>query len=449
MLLRLCFLSPLDFAMRFKFTLSLNLIKLLITMAKDVITKVTLFWFRRDLRLEDNAGLYEALKARQNVLPIFIFDSDILSGLKDPQDARVHFIHETLRRLKEDLHKMNSEILVRHGKPIEVFKSLLREYQVEAVYTNHDYEPAARKRDEEIAKLCLGHKIEFVSFKDQTLFEKDEILSGSGTPYTVYTPYKKKVLQQLNEFHLKSYPVHKYKKSFLKTKENETLMPLSKIGFKKSTANFPQAKLDLKLLEDYATKRDLPAVHGTTHVGLHLRFGTLSIRRLARIGQKHSAVWLSELIWRDFFMQILWHFPHVEKNSFRPRYDEIQWRNSKSDFKKWCEGRTGYPLVDAGMRELNETGFMHNRVRMVTASFLCKHLLHHWYDGERYFAEKLLDYDLAANNGNWQWAAGSGCDAAPYFRISIRRLRPNALIPKMNISKNGFRNMELKTIPRL
>lgn len=381
------------------------------------MAKITLFWFRRDLRVTDNAGLYEALKSRQNVLPVFILDSDILSHLKNSRDPRVSFIHERLKLLKDELRRLGTDLVVRHGKPIEVFKTLLKDWDVEAIYANHDYEPAARRRDKSVEALCRSQKVGFLTFKDQTLFEKDEILSGAGTPYTVYTPYKKKVLQSLRDFHLKSYPVLRYKKSFHAVRKAEVLPSLREVGFEKSEMEFPANKVSSKLLENYAAHRDFPAIRGTSHLGLHLRFGTLSIRELARLGQKHSAVWLSELIWRDFFMQILWHFPQVEKNSFRTRYDEIQWRKSKADFKKWSEGRTGYPLVDAGMRELNETGFMHNRVRMVTASFLCKHLLIHWYEGERYFAEKLLDYDLGANNGNWQWAAGSGCDAAPYFRI--------------------------------
>lgn len=382
------------------------------------MAQVVLFWFRRDLRLEDNAGLYQALKSHSQVLPLFIFDSDILRKLDDPQDARVSFIYHTVRALKEQFCQRGSDLLIRHGKPLEIYKELATRYDIKAIYTNNDYEPSARQRDDAIARWAQKNNIPFHSFKDQCLFEKDEILSDAGKPYTVYTPYKNKVLKTLNEFYLKSYPTTKYLKSLLKVSRPEKALTLKSLGFRPTLLQFPPAKVSPRTLKHYAETRDLPAlVHGTTHVGMHLRFGTVSIRKLARLGQKHSAVWLNELIWRDFFMQILWHFPHVEKNSFRRDYDHIPWRTSAADFRCWAEGKTGYPIVDAGMRQLNATGFMPNRVRMIAASFLCKHLLIYWLEGERYFAQKLLDYDLSANNGNWQWAAGSGCDAAPYFRI--------------------------------
>nr|WP_295900499.1 deoxyribodipyrimidine photo-lyase [uncultured Bdellovibrio sp.] len=382
------------------------------------MAKVTIFWFRRDLRLHDNAGLFYALKEKADVLPLFIFDKDILDKLSNPADARVSFIYQTVFQLKESLQKKGSDLLVRYGKPQEVFQSLSRELEIDSIYTNQDYEPAARKRDEHIEKWSQKSGIEFKTFKDQTLFEKNEILTDSRKPYTVFTPYKNKVLATLNDFYLKSYPNEIYEKAFAKRPKPEKMLSLKEIGFKETEIEFPPLTLLAKTLKNYAQTRDYPAIqNGTTHLGIHLRFGTVSIRELAREAKKFSPVWLSELIWRDFFMQILWHFPEVEKRSFRPEYDNISWRKSPQDFAKWCKGVTGYPLVDAGMRELNATGYMHNRVRMVTASFLCKHLLIHWREGERYFAEKLLDYDLAANNGNWQWAAGSGCDAAPYFRI--------------------------------
>ncbi|CAE80040.1 deoxyribodipyrimidine photo-lyase [Bdellovibrio bacteriovorus] len=382
------------------------------------MSKVTLFWFRRDLRLDDNAGLYHALKERSAVLPLFIFDSEILENLDDPADARVTFIYEQIQDMKQQLNAKKSDLIVRHGKPLEVLKTLSDEMAVEAIYANHDYEPAARKRDEKVAAWAAKAGIEFLTFKDQCLFEKDEILTDARKPYTVYTPYRNKVLANLSEFYLKSYPNDLYESSYAKVKKAEPLLTLKSLGFERSNIEFPPMDLSTKMLKTYHATRDFPADEkGTSHLGLHLRFGTLSVRELAREAKKYSPVWLSELIWRDFFMQILWHFPQVENQSFRPEYDKIAWRKSKADFQKWCEGRTGYPLVDAGMRELNATGYMHNRVRMVVASFLCKHLLIHWYEGERYFAKKLLDYDLSANNGNWQWAAGSGCDAAPYFRI--------------------------------
>lgn len=376
----------------------------------------TLFWFRRDLRLFDNAGLFNALKHETNVLPVFIFDAEILKKLPE-SDLRVQFIHQTLSQVKKDLQKKKSDLIIEHGSPVEVYQKLLEKYPVKAIYTNHDYEPYARGRDEKVAKLCAKMKVEFKTFKDQTIFEKNEIVTDQENPYTVYTPYKKKWFNALSPFYLKSYPVELYETQLAKVKP--TAMPsLKSLGFKEQEFIFPETTVPATLLKNYEKKRDFPALdNGTSHLGLHLRFGTVSIRELAREGKKFSPTWLSELAWRDFFMQILWHFPHVEKQSFRPQYEQIAWRKSKSEFEAWKNGETGYPLVDAGMRELNTTGHMHNRVRMVTASFLTKHLLHHWLEGERYFAEKLLDYDLSANNGNWQWAAGTGCDAAPYFRI--------------------------------
>lgn len=380
--------------------------------------KVTIFWFRRDLRLMDNAGLFFALKENSNVLPLFIFDQNILSRLEDKSDGRVSFIHQTIASLKNELQEKQSDLMVRFGKPLDVYKKLIHEYKIQAVYTNHDYEPEARQRDAFVRELLKANGIEFKTFKDQTLFEKDEILTGQNKPYTVYTPYKKKVLTSLNDFYLKSYPNDLYESSFLKVTNPESMVALADLGFAKSNVEYPEIEISTKMLKNYAKQRDFPALDGaTSRLGLHLRFGTVSVRELAREGQKHSDVWLSELIWRDFFMQILWHYPHVVNNSFRPEYDKIAWRHSPEDFERWSQGMTGYPLVDAGMRELNATGHMHNRVRMLVASFLCKHLLIHWLEGERYFAKKLLDFDLSANNGNWQWAAGSGCDAAPYFRI--------------------------------
>ena len=376
----------------------------------------TLFWFRRDLRLFDNAGLFKALKHETNVLPVFIFDEDILKKLPE-NDLRVQFIFETIETLKKELQKKKCDLLVEIGKPLEVWKKLIEQYQVKAIYTNHDYEPYAIARDEKVEKLCAQNKIEFKTFKDQVIFEDKEVVTDQENPYTVYTPYKKKWLKALSPFYLKSYPVELYEHNYAKVKQ--TAMPsLNQLGFKEQKFIFPSTEVSAAVLKNYAKTRDIPSLeNGTSRLGMHLRFGTVSIREMAREGQKHSEVWLSELVWRDFFQQILFHFPHVEKASFRPQYDKVAWRSEKSEFTRWKNGETGYPMVDAGMRELNETGHMHNRVRMVTASFLTKHLLHYWLEGERYFAEKLLDYDLAANNGNWQWAAGTGCDAAPYFRI--------------------------------
>ncbi|WP_409480183.1 cryptochrome/photolyase family protein [Pseudobdellovibrio sp. HCB154] len=404
----------------------------------------TLFWFRRDLRLFDNAGLFNALKHEENVLPVFIFDTEILKKLP-AIDLRVQFIHETVAELKKQLQKRKSDLVVEHGSPIEVYKKLLEKYPIKAIYTNHDYEPYARTRDEKIAKLCAAKKVEFKTFKDQAIFEKSEIVTDQENPYTVFTPYKNKWLKALSPFYLKSYPVELYESNFTKIKPS-AMPSLKSLGFEAQDFTFPEPTVSASLLKNYAKTRDFPELdHGTSHLGLHLRFGTVSIRELAREAKKFSDVWLSELAWRDFFMQILWHYPHVEKQSFKPQYDKIAWRESKSELELWKTGQTGYPLVDAGMRELNATGYMHNRVRMVTASFLAKHLLHYWYEGERYFAEKLLDYDLAANNGNWQWAASTGCDAAPYFRIfnpesQIERFDPDyeyvkKWVPEYNTAK--------------
>ena len=383
--------------------------------------KITLFWFRRDLRLKDNAGLFHALKDKPNVLPVFVFDTDILNKLPR-KDARVLFIHQTIAAMKMQLQEKGSDLIVKMGKPIDVFKKMALENEIEAIYTNHDYEPYATERDGQIKKWCDTNNIQFKSFKDQCIFEKNEVVADTGKPYTVYTPYKKKWLKNLTAQDLKSYPVEEHEKSFFKVnpkdKINSKILSLKDLNFEDFDFSFPPKMTKKSILENYAENRNFPALsEGTSKLGLHLRFGTISVREVAKVAQKLSEVWLSEIIWRDFFMQILWHYPGVQEKSFRPQYEKIAWRTDEQDFKKWCKGQTGYPLVDAGMRELNETGHMHNRVRMVVASFLTKHLLMHWSLGERYFAAKLLDYDLAANNGNWQWAAGTGCDAAPYFRV--------------------------------
>ncbi len=370
------------------------------------------------MRIHDNAGLYHSLKEQGDVQPIFIFDTEILGALKDREDARVTFLHEILLQLKELYRKEGGDLWVLVGKPLDVIRKLAAKHQIKAIYTNRDYEPAAIRRDSKVEEFCQKQEIQFQTFKDQVIFETDEIKTDAGRPYTVYTPYKNKWLKSLSPFYLKSYPVEKYLKNLHQVKKASRFPTLAEIGFQKNTEiSFPDKKITPRILKEYGERRDFPAQDATTHLGLALRFGTVSVREWAKRGKEFSAVWLSELVWREFFMQILYHFPQVEKTSFRPEYEKVEWRKSKSDFEKWCRGETGYPIVDAGMRELNATGYMHNRVRMVVASFLTKHLLIHWYQGERYFAEKLLDYELASNNGNWQWAAGTGCDAAPYFRI--------------------------------
>lgn len=379
---------------------------------------MTLFWFRRDLRLEDNAGLYHALKEGRNVLPLFIFDINILKNLQK-EDLRVSAIYQIVNRLKEKLNQLGSDLIILHGDPMQIFSELLIQYQVKSVYTNHDYEPIANKRDQQVKNLCEKSNVKFHTFKDQSLFEKNEILTEAGKPYTVYTPYKNKWLSSLSGFYLQPYQNEKYKNNYYKFKIPSISISLQQIGFSEAkNLSLPNDIISIAVLKNYATNRDYPYLeNATSKLGFHLRFGTISPRKAVRIAKEYSDVWLSELIWRDFFMQILWHFPYVQKQSFRKNFDQLSWRDSEKDFQAWCNGQTGYPLVDAGMRELNATGHMHNRVRMVVASFLTKHLLIHWSKGERYFAHKLLDYDMAANNGNWQWAAGTGCDAAPYFRI--------------------------------
>ncbi len=378
---------------------------------------ITLFWFRRDLRLHDNAALYHALKSGNPVLPVFLFDTEILDKLSDKRDRRVEFIHQALHELQAQLTQMGSTLLVKHGSAATCWEELTQYYNVAEVYTNHDYEPNAIRRDKAIGEWLNARGIAFYTYKDQCIFEKSEVLSGAGTPYTVFTPYSRKWKEKLNSFYLKPYPTEAYFQHFYRASQLP-LPSLAEIGFEVVGQPFPPKTVRDELVKNYKERRDTPSIQGTSRLSVHLRFGTISIRELARHTKDLSETFLNELIWRDFYMQILWHFPHVgEGKVFRADYDRIEWRNDEAQFKKWCEGRTGYPIVDAGMRELNATGFMHNRVRMVVASFLTKHLLIDWRWGEAYFAQKLLDFDLSANNGGWQWASGSGTDAAPYFRI--------------------------------
>lgn len=381
--------------------------------------KVTLFWFRRDLRLDDNIGLYQALKGNYPVLPVFIFDVEILDSLPK-NDARVTFIHDQIQKLHVKLQSNHgSGIAQFKGSPVTVFTNLMETYDIQTVYTNHDYEPYAKKRDTEIKQFLAEKDILFKTFKDQVVFEKDEVVKNDGDPYVVYTPYMKRWKENFNpSIHLVDYDtLPLLNKNVYKTNSLPKLS-LEDLGFKVSNINIPDFDVSQGLIQNYADTRDYPALNGTSHLGPHLRFGTVSVRKMVRkaISGKNQTFW-NELIWREFFMQILWHFPKTVHQSFKPKYDRIKWRNNEEDFERWKTGQTGYPLVDAGMRELNTTGYMHNRVRMLVASFLCKHLLIDWRWGEAYFAEKLLDYEMASNVGNWQWAAGSGVDAAPYFRI--------------------------------
>lgn len=384
----------------------------------NTVQRINIMWFRRDLRLKDNAGLYHALKAGLPVLPVFIFDTEILDQLEDKTDARVSFIHGALHEMQRDLIALGSSLEVLHGKPLDCFKALTKKYAISTVFTNHDYDPSAIVRDASIANYLSDQQVAFTSYKDQVILEKDEVLKDDGKPYTVFTPYARKWKSKLTDFHLKAYPVEKYHHQFLQQLPIQ-IPSLASIGFKASSILFPAKAWKKEIVAKYKEHRDFPALEeGTSKLGVHLRFGTISIRALAIRARAVSETFLNELIWRDFYHMILWHFPQVgQGKSFKPAYEAIEWRNNETEFKAWCNGQTGYPIVDAGMRELNATGFMHNRVRMITASFLIKHLLIDWRWGEAYFAQKLLDFDLAANNGGWQWASSSGCDAAPYFRV--------------------------------
>ncbi len=379
--------------------------------------KVNIFWFRRDLRLDDNAGFQAALQDDLPVIPVFIFDSEILDKLPE-DDARVSFIYDTLQNMRKEIQdNYGSSIAMYHGTPEKIFKELLSVHKIARVYTNRDYEPYAKERDEKIQKLLQKNNIEFHHFKDQVIFEKDEVVKKDGDPYVVYTPYKNTWRDKFNNTELDFYYTKRYLDNLI---ENSRLpnLSLSDIGFQKSSLKIPEYKVTPGLIKDYKDKRDYPAVEGTSRLGPHLRFGTVSVRQMVREADKISnKTFLDELVWREFFMQILFHFPDTVTDAFKKKYDRINWRNNEEEFEKWKKGETGYPLVDAGMRQLNNSGFMHNRIRMLVGSFLCKHLLIDWRWGEAYFAEKLLDYEMSSNVGNWQWVAGSGVDAAPYFRI--------------------------------
>lgn len=377
--------------------------------------KVNIHWFRRDLRLNDNHALYAALSAELPVLPIFIFDTTILQHLPK-QDARVEFIHARLTSIQEKLISLGSSLRIYHGNPEVIFQEIIKEYDINKLFANRDYEPNARERDKRIYEFLKDKEIQFIGKKDHVIFEANEVLKDDGLPYTVYTPYSKKWKSCLSAHPIDCYNSEDLSVNFLQT--SPFIFPsLEQIGFEKSDIPFPSTILNTAAIQNYHLHRDFPAIDGTTRMSLHLRFGTVSTRALTLYALTSNEKWLNELIWREFYQMIIYHFPHTVNQAFKAAYDFIEWNNNEGEFQLWCDGKTGYPLVDAGMRELNATGFMHNRVRMVVASFLTKHLLIDWRWGERYFAEKLLDFELASNVGGWQWAAGSGCDAAPYFRI--------------------------------
>lgn len=408
---------------------------------------INIFWFRRDLRLHDNAGLYHALKDGNPVLPIFIFDRNILDELEDKNDRRVEFIHLALQDIQQQLVKMGSSLDVLYGTPPEVYNDLLNEFNIEKVFANHDYEPYAKQRDATIEKLLKEHGTGFHTFKDQVILEKDEVLKDDGKPYTVFTPYSRKWKAVLTDFHLKPYPNKKYFGNFYKWPKHE-IISLAEMGFIAAGQPFPGKEWLGQIIRNYKEQRDIPSIQGTSKLSVHLRFGTISIRVLAAEAGALNETFLNELIWRDFYHMILWHFPKVVGHAFKAEYDLIKWRNNEKEFAAWCNGQTGYPIVDAGMRELNTTGFMHNRVRMIVASFLTKHLLIDWRWGEAYFAKKLLDFDLAANNGGWQWAAGSGCDAAPYFRVFNPYLQTQKFDPELKYIRKWIPELDELTYPQ-
>lgn len=386
--------------------------------------KVSVFWFRRDLRLEDNHGLSEALKSPYPVLPIFIFDTKIVDVLEN-DDARISFIHQELTAINSILKKHDSGVFTIKDSPQQAWQKLLDKYEIKNVYFNEDYEPYATSRDKQITSMLQKSGIEVQIIQDNVIFAKNEVLKGNRTPYTMYTPYKNKWRENFTDTKIQYYYSDTFNK-FLKQKFN--LPSLNQLGFQKSTIKV--SNYNLSKLGSYEDARDIPSMDATSYLSAHLRFGTISTRQVVKKALSHQT-FLNELIWREFFIQILYHFPNVVHSNFKSKYDLIKWRNNKSEFEKWKSGQTGYPLVDAGMRQLNETGFMHNRVRMVTAGFLCKHLLIDWRWGEAYFAEKLLDYELASNNGNWQWAAGTGCDSAPYFRVFNPTIQVQKFDPKL------------------
>ena len=399
-----------------------------------MIEKVSIFWYRRDLRLDDNVGFLEALKGPHPVLPVFIFDTEILDKLQK-NDARVTYIHDNLQKIRKKLQENGSSLAIYHGKPQEIFQQLINKFNVAEVYSNRDYEPYAKERDEAIEKFLTAEGISFHTFKDQVIFEKDEIVKQNGDPYVVYTPYMKLWKEKFRKIDLEVHYTSQYLDNLIQDTELPNLS-LSDINFERSDIPIPDYDVSPTLIAEYEAKRNFPGLEATSKLGVHLRFGTVGIRKIIKkADSEKNKTFLEELIWREFFMQILYHYPHTATEAFKPKYDRIEWRNNEEEFEKWKEGKTGYPLVDAGMRQLNKTGFLHNRVRMLVGSFLCKHLLIDWRWGEAYFAEKLLDYEMASNVGNWQWVAGTGVDAAPYFRI----FNPTTQIDKFDKNREYIR----------
>lgn len=406
--------------------------------------KISIFWFRRDLRLNDNVGLSQAMESDFPVLPIFIFDKNILGKLNDKKDRRVDYFWQALQDINAELKEKGGRLTTFFDGPMTVFKTLWQNYHIQAVYCNRDYEPEAIQRDTEIYAFFKTKKIPFKAYKDQVVFDKNEVVKKDGEPYTVYTPYAKKWRENLQK---SDYEPVRMKWGNLFQQPYKKIHSLKEIGFEKTDMDFTHPTLKSEIIDDYDKTRDFPAENGTTRLGIALRFGTISIRKCVAFALEHNETWLSELIWREFFMQILYHFPKVVDQAFKSKYDSIEWRNNEKEFLLWCRGETGFPLVDAGMRQLNKTGYMHNRVRMVVASFLVKDLLIDWRWGEAYFAEKLNDYELASNNGNWQWAAGTGCDAAPYFRIFNPSEQTKKFDPKLKYINTWITDPQYNFVP--
>lgn len=410
------------------------------------MNEITLFWFRRDLRLFDNHALYHALRIG-NVLPIFIFDPQITNKLNDKTDLRINFIHSELMLLKEKLELNGSTIHVFYCDPIHAFEKLRLKFKIHAIYFNHDYEPYALQRDQIVTNYLQSLKIKVRSFKDQVIFEKSEILKKDQTPYTIFTPYSRKWKEEIQHKEIGEYKSENLFDNFHKTSPAKEIR-IEDIGFTNTKIKFPEKTIHPEIIKNYEQQRDIPSLSGTSKLSVHLRFGTISIRQLVKQAQELNETYLNELIWREFYMMILWHFPHVATSSFKKEYDYLEWINHESDFLAWCNGQTGYPIVDAGMRELNATGFMHNRLRMITASFLTKHLLTDWRWGEAYFAEKLSDYELSSNNGGWQWAASTGCDAVPYFRIFNPTLQTQKFDPNFEYIRKWVPEFESDYYPK-
>ncbi|MGI4749612.1 MAG: cryptochrome/photolyase family protein [Janthinobacterium lividum] len=407
---------------------------------------INLFWFRRDLRLHDNAGFYRALKSGKPVLPVFIFDTVILDKLDDKDDSRVTFIYQSLAEIDKQLKASGSSVLIKNTSPENAWKEILDEYEIDTVFTNQDYEPYAKERDAAITQILAAKGSKFCTYKDQVIFDRDEIKKPDGKPYTVFTPYKRRWLEKLNGFYLKAYPVEKYLQNLFKITLD--FPSIQAIGFEISSLPIPDQEYK-SVVADYAKTRDFPALDGTSRISHHLRFGTVSIRELAtEANQSVEKTWLNELIWRDFYAMILWHFPQTMDHAYKTDFDKIEWRNNEQEFEAWCRGETGYPLVDAGMRQLNTIGWMHNPLRMVTASFLSKDLLIDWRWREHYFSRKLLDYDMASNVGGWQWSAGTGTDAAPFFRIFSPDAQTKRFDPKMEYIKKWVPEVDSSTYPK-